>query len=128
MDSLSFFLLPAFMLVVFLVLYFNGFLVLNSKRALTFVGVRQGREASFTACTGQIRRIVRFPESKCFQMTFTPQLTKGDVYVELLDHKQQILLLDSSTQTGHVSAEKGRAYTLVIHFRAASGKYTLFWG
>lgn len=127
MDGLHFVLLPLFLLITFWVLYTNGFLVLSSKRALKFIGIRQGREASFTACTGQIKRIVRFSDSRTFHVAFSPELTRGEVSAELLDRGTQLLTLDSSTQTGAVSVEKGRAYTLVIRFRSASGKYTLHW-
>lgn len=127
MDGFHFVLLPLFLVIAFWVLYTNGFLVLSSKRALTFIGTRQGREASFTACTGQIKRVVRFSESRMFHFAFSPELTRGEVSMELLDHGTQLLALDSSAQTGTASVEKGRAYTLVIRFRSASGKYTLHW-
>jgi len=127
MDGFHFVLLPLFLIITFWVLYTNGFLVLSTKRALKFIGIRQGREASFTACTGQIKRIVRFPEKRAFHFTFSPELTRGEVSAALLDHGTQLLILDSSAQTGSVSVEKGRAYTLVIRFRSASGKYTLHW-
>ena len=127
MDGFHFVLLPLFLLITFWVLYTNGFLVLSSKRALKFIGIRQGREASFTACTGQMKRVIRFPGSRTFHFAFSPELTRGEVSAELLDRGTQLLTLDSSTQTGAVSVEKGRAYTLVIRFRSASGKYTLHW-
>ncbi|MBE6961872.1 MAG: hypothetical protein E7445_05385 [Ruminococcaceae bacterium] len=127
MDGAHFVLLPLFLIIAFWVLYTNGFLILSSKRALAFIGTRQGREASFTACTGQIKRVVRFPESRTFHFAFSPELTRGEVSAALLDHGTQLLVLDSAVQNGAVSAEKGRPYTLVIRFRSASGKYTLHW-
>ena len=32
-------------------LYINGYMVMSSKRAVSFVGSDRGRRASFTACT-----------------------------------------------------------------------------
>ena len=127
MSAAHLIVLPAFLAITFYVLYTNGFLVFSSKRALTFVGIRQGREASFTACTGQIRRVVRFPESRAFHFAFSPELTRGEVSMELLEHGTQLLVLGDSAQAGTVSVEKGRPYTLIIRFRSASGKYTLHW-
>ena len=125
MGGVSFILLPLFLLITFAILYRNGFLVLSSKRALSFIGIRRGREASFTACTGHIRWVVRFPDSKTVRVSFAPQLTKGSISLEIRDHDAQLLFLDSTDTTGSFSAAKGRSYTVIIHFHSASGKYTL---
>ena len=63
MNNASLLLVPAAAAGMWL-LYQNGLMVVNSKRAVSFVGRDRGRRASFTACTGTIRRIVRFPHSR----------------------------------------------------------------
>ena len=125
MNNASLLLVPAAAAGMWL-LYQNGLMVVNSKRAVSFVGSDRGRRASFTACTGTIRRIVRFPQSKNLRMVFSPVLTKGSVAVELLDdRKQPLLRLDETCPTGSISVKKGQRYYLVFHFQSATGEYSL---
>ena len=107
-------------------LYINGYMVMSSKRAVSFVGSDRGRRASLTACTGYIKRAVRFSESKTLRADLTLTLDKGYVYAELLDdRKQQILRLDENRPNGNISVEKGRRYWLIFHFESATGEYAL---
>ena len=107
-------------------LYINGYMVMSSKRAVFFAGSDRGRRASFTACTGYIKRAVRFSESKTLRADLTLTLDKGYVYAELLDDKkQQILRLDENRPNGNISVEKGRRYWLIFHFESATGEYAL---
>ena len=107
-------------------LYSNGYMVLGSKRAVSFVGSDRGRRASFTSCTGSIKRVIRFSESRTLHAVFSLTLAKGSVSAELLDdRKQPLLQLDSSCPTGSVFVEKGRRYWLIFHFQSATGDYTL---
>ena len=125
MSDVSLLLIPAAAAGMWL-LYQNGLMVVNSKRAVSFVGSDRGRRASFTACTGTIRRIVRFSQSKSLRMVFSPVLTKGSVAVELLDsRKQSLLRLDETCPTGSIFVEKGQRYHLVFHFQSATGEYFL---
>ena len=125
MNDFSLLLIPAAAAGMWL-LYDRGLMVFNSKRAVSFVGSDRGRRASFTACTGTIRRILRFSESKTLRVVFSPVLTKGSVAVELLDSQKQLLLrLDESCPTGSVTVEKGKRYHLIFRFQSATGEYTL---
>ena len=125
MKEASLLLIPAAAAGMWL-LYQNGLMVLNSKRALSFVGSDRGRRASFTACTGTVRRILRFSESKTLRVVFSPVLTKGSVTMELLNsQKQPLLLLDETHLTGSIAVEKGQRYQLVFHFQSATGEYSL---
>jgi hypothetical protein len=125
MNNASLLLVPAAAAGMWL-LYQNGLMVVNSKRAVSFVGRDRGRRASFTACTGTIRRIVRFPQSKNLRVVFSPVLTKGSVAVELQNSQKQTLLrLDEVCPTGSIFVEKGQRYHLVFHFRSATGEYSL---
>ena len=125
MKEASLLLIPAAAAGMWL-MYQNGLMVLNSKRALSFVGSDRGRRASFTACTGTIRRILRFSDSKTLRVVFSPVLTKGSVTMELLNsQKQRLLLLDETHPTGSISVKKGQRYYLVFHFQSATGEYSL---
>ena len=125
MKEASLLLIPAAAAGMWL-LYQNGLMVLNSKRALSFVGSDRGHRASFTACTGTVRRILRFSESKTLRVVFSPVLTKGSVTMELLNsQKQPLLLLDETHPTGSIAVEKGQRYQLVFHFQSATGEYSL---
>ena len=91
-----------------------------------FAGSDRGRRAVFTACTGYIKRAVRFSESKTLRADLTLTLDKGYVYAELLDdRKQQILRLDENRPNGNIPVEKGRRYWLIFHFESATGEYAL---
>lgn len=125
MNDFSLLLIPAAAAGMWL-LYDRGLMVLNAKRAVSFVGNDRGRRASFTACTGTIRRILRFSESKIVRVVFSPVLSRGSVALELLDsQKQPLLRLDEACPTGSVSVEKGKRYHLIFRFQSATGEYTL---
>ena len=125
MNPASLLLVPAAAAGAWL-LYQNGLMVVNSKRAVSFVGSDRGRHASFTACTGTVRRILRFSESRTLRVVFSPVLTKGSVTMELLDSsKQPLLQLNEACPIGSISVEKGRRYHLIFRFQSATGEYTL---
>lgn len=124
MNDVSLILLPIAAVVIWF-LYANGYMVISSKRAVSFVGSDRGRRASFTACTGSIKRVIRFSESRTLHADFSLTLTKGFVSAELLDDRKQPLLRLDSSPTGSVFVEKGRRYWLIFHFQSATGDYTL---
>ena len=114
--------------IVFYLLYRNGYLVAQNKRALLYIGSLKGNKARFTSCTGRTRRVIRFKKDGICRLDFEPELTRGEVWVEILDSaKQQILCLDSHTRSGDLSVEKGKRYYLVVHFKSATGSYSLNW-
>ena len=45
-------------------LYINGYMVVASKRALMFLSSKRGRKAMFSSCTGYIKRVIKFKNSK----------------------------------------------------------------
>lgn len=109
-------------------LYESGYGVVSSKRAIIFVCTKRGKKASFTSCTGCIKRIIRFREDALINVSFTCELTKGDVTVELFDRtKQQLLRLDSTTPYGSVTVKRNQRCILVVRFRGATGEYLLDW-
>ena len=109
-------------------LYINGFLTIQAKRAVLYVGSPGGTKARFSACTGYLKRIVRFKDSAAYRIVLDSELTAGDISVEFLDlAKQPVLRLNGSTRNGIVNAEKRKRYYLVVRFQSAAGSYTLSW-
>ena len=127
MDKvISLMLLLLVMAGVFWLLYWNGYMVINSKSAVSFIGSGRGNRAVFTACNGSIRRIVRFRADGTCVFRLKTELSKGEVCVELLDSgRQRIVLLDSGNPGAVVPVSKGKRYDLVIRFRSATGRYVL---
>lgn len=114
------------MAVLFYLLYQSGFLIVNAKSAVSFVGSARGKRAVFTACNGHIRRIVRFRADQSCTFNLKTELSKGEVSVELLESgKQKIMALDSQKSSAVVSVKKGQRYDLVVRFKSATGKYVL---
>ena len=109
-------------------LYINGYLVTNAKRAVVFVGSMRGNKATFSSCTGYIKRIVRFKVNKTYTFTLETELTKGEMTVDLLDsNKQEIICLNSYNRSATIAVEKYKRYYLVFRFKSATGKYVLNW-
>ena len=108
-------------------LYINGYMVVASKRALMFFGSKRGKKAVFSSCTGYIKRVVRFKESKLYHVDFRLELEKGEVMLELLDAKKQLVLALSGCAISEIEVESGQKYYMVIRFKSASGSYEISW-
>ncbi|MBQ4321984.1 MAG: hypothetical protein IJC35_07065, partial [Oscillospiraceae bacterium] len=107
-------------------LYLNGWMVLSSKSAVSFVGSKRGTAASFSRCSGSIRRIVRFKESKTYTFTLDSALTSGEMTVSLLGaDKKEVLRLSSAQPCMAVELEKNQRYTLILRLSRATGRYGL---
>ena len=114
--------------VVMYLLYINGWMVIGSKSAVTFVGALGGRAASFSGCSGSVRRIVRFSEDRVYSFMLDCALTKGNMTVTLLDpNKKEVLCLSSNQPTAAVELERKKRYTMVFRFQSATGHYGLHW-
>lgn len=119
-------------LILFYILYTLGYLPVSTKRAVMFVGSmgfgKPECHASFTSCTGHIHRCVRFQESRSYSFRFLPQLSAGQVTVQLLDsHRKPMLTLTETYPTGVIPAEKRKQYFLYVRFQNASGSYQIDW-
>lgn len=114
--------------ILFYLLYINGFLVIQSKRAIVYVGSLRGNRAKFVSCSGYTKRIIRFEESKTYHMVLNTELSRGRLSVTILDsEKNSLFTLDKDIQNGVIYAEKGKRYYLVVRFESATGNYTLKW-
>lgn len=111
---------------VYSLLYLCGCLVIHRKRAVVFISTKRGNQATFTGCTGYMKRIIRFRENKNYRFILDCALNKGKMEIELLDtDKQQLMCLNSQNQSANIPAEKNKRYTLIFRFRSATGKYIL---
>ena len=81
--------LAALMTSIFVFLYNRGYMVVKSLSAVTFIGSPKGTGANFTSCSGYIKRIVRFKESGPLHYYLDADLSKGNMFVEILDSKKQ---------------------------------------
>ena len=116
-------LILAAMAAVFYILYINGYMIMNAKKAILFFGKERGKYARFTSCSGYMKRVIRFKENREYEFSFETELEKGEVSVELWKgNKDKILsLTDGGTQT--VSVESKERYYLVLRFVSATGSY-----
>lgn len=111
---------------LFVFLYNQGYMVINSKSAVSFIGSTRGNSARFTSCSGYIKRIVRFKADGTYTFILDAELSKGDMSVELLDSaRHKIMQLDCANQSASIAVEKRKKYYLVINFKSATGRYAL---
>ena len=118
--------------VLLYVLYERGYLPVKSMSSIHFIGNMGAgtnkASAAFGSATGQIRRVLRFKESKSYEFTFKGKISKGTVQAYVLEsNKIPELVLDNDCPSGIIHAVKGQRYYLVIRFQNASGEYTLLW-
>ena len=120
--------LGAVMALVMYLMYINGWMLLSSKTAVSFIGARGAKAASFTGCSGSIKRILRVPRDGVYTFTLDAALTKGEMTVSLLSpDKEALLCLSAEQPQMAVALEKHKRYRLVLRFCSASGRYGLQW-
>ena len=85
------FILPLIGVLIYL-LYVGGYLVINSKSAVMYIGSRRGKRAQFSGCNGYIKRVVKFKENREYHFVLSTELSKGEVSVELWDRSGMSVL------------------------------------
>ena len=109
-------------------LYRNGWMIVNAKSAVSFVGSSRGRAATFTRCSGYLKRIVRFPEEGRYAFDLNCDLSRGSVTASLLGpDKAELLRLTPEQPRAEVRLEGKRRHTLLLRFHSATGSYRLQW-
>ena len=111
------------MLVLFYFLWVNGYMILNAKRALLFVGSLRGKnkcEVSFSSCSGYVKKVIKFNESREYTFKLDGDVSKGSIHV-IVENKNKETILDLLTVD-----EKCRYY-LMLKFEKADGKIKLQW-
>lgn len=115
-------------LLMYRFLYLRGLAWWGTKKCFSFIGTSGGRKASFVACTGRLKRVLRFSQSGTYHFQLQSQLSKGSFELHLTGpDSQPLLCLDAAHPQASVKLKAGAAYRLVLIFQQASGKYTLSW-
>lgn len=122
----KFILLALFLAGLYVFLYNQGYMIVKSYTAVTFIGSARGKGARFTSCNGSLKRVIRFQEEGTRTFILDAELSKGDMSVELLNsEKQRIMKLDCVNKSNSVTVERNRKYYLVVNFKTATGRYSL---
>lgn len=129
MDTVFKLVLMCFVMgVAMFLLYRSGWMILSAKSAVTFVGSSRAKAASFSKCSGSIRRIVRFHQDRVYAFNLDSALTAGSMEVRLIGpDKREILCLNPENPSARAALEKQKRYTLILYFRSATGRYALQW-
>jgi len=115
--------------VLFYVLYRSGYFVTQTKSALMYIdSFRRGSAtASFTSCSGYVKRALPFCGSRTYCFTLCSDISKGDFHIEIQDKAKRSVLRLYGNASGQVQVEKKDRYYLVVHFDHADGRYELRW-
>lgn len=109
------------------VLYRNGYLVIQNKTAVSFAGSFRGTRASFSGCTGTLRRIVNLDAGE-HRFELAVELKKGEFSIELWNEQATSLLtLTQDAPTAVITLGQAARCTMVVSFEKATGKYAVAW-
>lgn len=93
-----------------------------------FVHGKNRDKVTVDACTGWVRHMGRFHESRTYCFVLDTQLSKGNVEVLLLDKKKQPIFTFSQQFPAHTIELDGKSrYYLRWEFHSACGKCQLRW-
>lgn len=110
--------------------YVQSMAVSKSIAAILFVfrPCRDADRVTLVSCTGWVKHMGRFSESRTYEFTLDMQLSKGDAEVVLLDAKKERLMkLDRQFPTGAIELDAKSRYYLRWKFEGATGKCELVW-
>ena len=120
-------LILAAMAAVFYILYINGYMIMNAKKAILFFGKERGKYARFTSCSGYMKRVIRFKESREYEFSFETELEKGEVSVELWNGNKEKVLSLTNQGKQVISVDNKKRYFLILRFVSATGSYHVDW-
>lgn len=110
--------------------YFRSVAISKSIVAILFIfrPCRNADKVTLDSCTGWVKHMGRFPESRTYEFALDTQLSKGDVEVILLDaKKEQLMKLNRQFPTGTIDLDTKNRYFLRWKFESATGKCELRW-
>lgn len=110
-------------------LYSQGLVERKKIKAILYV-FRPGKSAdrvTLDSCTGWVKHVGRFHESRSYEFVLECQLSSGDVEVILLDKEKQILRLNQQAPIGRIELDSHNRYYLRWEFRNSTGKCELHW-
>ena len=106
------------MLVLFYFLWVNRYMILNAKRALLFVGSLRGKnkcEVSFSSCSGYVKKVIKFNESREYTFKLDGDISKGSIHVIVENkNKETILDLTPEIKTGMLTVDEKCRYFLIL--------------
>jgi len=124
-------LLPLTIVLLFYILWINGYLMLSRKTSKLFIcSFRHNKRCriKFACCNGYIKKIVKFKENRSYVFIFNCDVKEGVALVEIQDKNKKLLLhLDSNTPKATLNIDKKCRYYIVLKFEKASGEYELSW-
>src|SRR5699024_4975779 len=103
--------------------YLGAIATTKCIRAILFVFVpgKNGDRVTLDSCTGWVRHMGRFYESRTYSFLLDTQLSKGNIEVLLLDKKKHpILKLNEHSPSGTIALDGKSRYYLRWEFRSAS--------
>ena len=119
------------MKAVLILLYNSGYMVTGSKTAKVFVGKNRGTNAywmQFVECSGELKRMVRFRNSKEYHFYLDASISLGTVSIEILDKEKNVILrLTPEQPEASMMADSAQKYYTVYKFENASGAYEMRW-
>ena len=118
-------------LAVLCILYINGYLIFKNIKSVYFVGKHGFMDkrctAKFSACTGNIRKIMKFKEKRLYNFFFDAKLENGEAKAVIRNSQgKDILVLTAENPSGTLNVSDGR-YTLIFEMYKAYGSYELTW-
>ncbi len=117
--------------LLFYLLYINGYISLRTVSTLYFFGsanLYRNCSAKFTRCSGSIKRILKFNDTRLVTFTFDSNINEGSVDLFILNKdKETVLTLNSDNPTGTLTIQAKERYYIKIKFCRASGNYKLNW-
>lgn len=118
-------------IILFYVLWINGYLIKSRKTSILFVGSLRPKnrcKLKFIYCNGYIKKVVKIRESRDYKFAFISNIKNGYVTAELQDANKRILLqLDKDNPESTIKLEKNKRYYLVLKFVKAEGEFDLTW-
>ena len=119
------------MSVLFYLLWINGYMILNVKRAVLFVGsLREKNKCKFTfsSCSGYVKKVIKFKESRGYTFNLDCDVSKGNIHVIVKNKNKETLLdLTPTIKTGLLTVDEKCRYYLVFKFEKADGELKLQW-
>lgn len=110
--------------------YFRGIAVSKSITAILFV-FRPGQDtdrATLNSCTGWVKHMGRFHESRTYEFVLDTYFSKGNAEIILLDaRKQPLLKLNQEFSTGKINLDATKKYYQRWEFQSATGRCELRW-
>ena len=115
-------------------LYLNGFLVINAKTALLYIGSprfgmrRNFTKAKFSSCSGDVKRVICLRKAGRYSFTFLSSTTKGTVFVEIQGRERNVnATLDRNNPRAVIETDQMKRYRVATRFVLADGECMLFW-